>query len=90
MTKTMSITEAREAFMDLPDEMEKRKMDAIEVTRWGRKVMAIVSWDEYASIAETREILNDRAAIRGIKRGIGEAKQGKMRDASAVRRRLGL
>lgn len=90
MTKTMNITEARKALMDMPDEMENRELDAVEVTRWGRKVMAIVSWEEYESIAETREILSDKAAIRGIRRGIDEAKRGKMRDTSAVRRRLGL
>ncbi|MFH0800029.1 MAG: type II toxin-antitoxin system Phd/YefM family antitoxin [Pseudomonadota bacterium] len=90
MTKTMSITEARKALMDLPDEMENKDLDAIEVTRWGRKVLAIVPWEEYESIAETKEILKDKVAMKGIRSGLKEAGQGKARDVAAVRKRLGL
>ncbi len=89
MTKSMTITKARDLLLTLPDEMERHEdLHAIEVTRWGKSVLAILPWEEYESIAETREILSDRATMLRLAKGIKEADQGKLCDSEKVRKKL--
>ena len=91
MTKTMSITKARDALMQLAELLHGESApEAIEVTKWGKKVLAIIPWEEYESIAETKEILADRATMRGIARALKDVDEGKMYDAEEVRKRAGI
>lgn len=91
MTKTMNITKAREAMMKLPEMFGgKSHVEAIEVTRWGKGVAAIIPWEDYEGFAETKEIIADRSTLRGIARGLREANAGRLHSAKAVRKKLGL
>lgn len=91
MSKKMNITEARDVLMKLPEIFdEDDSLEAIEVTKWGKRVLAIMPWEEYESIAETKEILKDTATLRGIARGLKDIKEGRMHDAEEVRKKLGI
>jgi PHD/YefM family antitoxin component YafN of YafNO toxin-antitoxin module len=91
MSKKMNITEARDALMKLPEMFDGNdSLEAIEVTKWGKRVLAIMPWEEYESIAETKEILKDRATLRGIARGLEDVKEGRMHAAEDVRKKLGI
>lgn len=91
MTKEMNITEARKALMEMPEEFDgNTALDAIEVTRRGETVLYIVSPEEYRSLAETREIVADKATLKGIANGLKDAEEGKLHTAAEVRKKLNL
>jgi len=91
MTKEMKITEARKSLMEIPDLLEGDSApDAIEVTRHGVPVLYMVSPEEYVVLAETREIIADRATLRGIERGLRDAEAGRLHSAADVRKKVGL
>lgn len=89
MAKEMNITDARKEFMNLPDKFEKDQ-NAIVVTRWGKRVMYIIPPKEYESLVETREILADRKALRGIEKGLKDIEEGRVHSADEVRKKLGI
>lgn len=91
MEKKMNITEARREFMNLPKKFKGTlSSHAIAITRWGRSVMYIVDPEEYESLIETREILGDRSALRGIARGLKDVEEGRVYSAGEVRKKLGI
>ena len=91
MTKEMNISEARKNLMEIPEMLEGGKAPAaIEVTRRGVPVLVMISPEEYTSLAETREIISDRAALRSIARGLRDAEEGRLHSAEEVREKLGL
>lgn len=91
MTKEMNITDARKELMEIPDILAGSSApDAIEVTRRGETVLYMVSPEEYRALAETREIIADRAMLRGIARGLREAEEGRLHSAADVRKKIGL
>lgn len=84
----LSITEARKAFMKLPDKTEGNQV--IAVTKRNKEVMAVMSWDLYEGLLETMEILGDPELMGDIKQGMEEIKSGKTYSIEESRRRLGL
>ena len=84
----LTITEARNKFMRLPDETADNQI--IAVTRRNKEVMAVMSWELYEGLLETIEILADPELMGNIKRGIEEIKSGKTYTIEESRRRLGL
>lgn len=91
MTKEMNITEARKSLMEIPDQFDgNAALDVIEVTRRGKPILYIVSPEEYKSLAETREIIADRAALKGIAEGLKDAEKGRLLTAADVRKKLDL
>jgi mRNA interferase RelE/StbE len=71
----LTITEARNRFMKLPDETPGNQI--IAVTRRNKEVMAVMSWELYEGLLETIEILADPELMKSIKTGIKEIKSGK-------------
>jgi len=91
MTKEMNITDARKKLMELPKVLEADSaIDAIEVTKRGETVLYIVSPDEYQALAETREIITDRAMLKGIANGLQDVEEGRLHTATDVRKKLEL
>ena len=76
MTKTLSITKARE---DLPTLVNnaKNKLTEYVITVNGEPAAVILSHNEYESWKETDEILSDKELVKAIKRGESEIKEGK-------------
>ncbi|MBI3697459.1 MAG: type II toxin-antitoxin system prevent-host-death family antitoxin, partial [Acidobacteria bacterium] len=58
MTQSMPIIKARNKLTALPEWFGRQpEAGAVAVTRRGKPVLAVMSWDLYASLVETLEIL---------------------------------
>ena len=91
MTRTMPIIEARKRLTSLPEEFEKEpETEAVAVTRRGRPVLALMSWDVYESIVETLEIMGDSGLMADLRRGIREAEEGRTIPWERVKKDLDL
>jgi PHD/YefM family antitoxin component YafN of YafNO toxin-antitoxin module len=78
MPRTMPIIEARKKLTSLPEEFEREpEMGAVAVTRRGKPVLAVMSWELYESLVETLEILGDAELLTALRQGIKEAEEGK-------------
>jgi len=84
----ISITEARNKFMKLPDQAEKNQVLAI--TRRNKEVMAIMSWELYEGLLETLEIISDPKLMNNLKKGLDDIKAGRTYSLSDAYERLGL
>jgi len=82
------ITEARNNFMKLPDQVEKEQI--IAVTRRNKEVMAVISWELYEGLLETIEVLSDPKLMRNLKKGMEDVKAGRTHSLSETHERLGL
>lgn len=89
MATTITMTEARKAFSELPEKLSKRK-NPIAITRGGKKVMALMTWEQYESLKETKAITSDPEIIAAIRRGEEDVKAGRTIPAEEVWRRSGL
>ena len=61
----------------------------VAVTRRGKPVLAIMSWEDYEAILETLEILSDEHAVEQLRRSIREVKEGKTIPWEEAKARLG-
>ena len=78
MTRTIPIIQAREQLTRLPEEFEREpETDAVAVTRRGKPVLAIMSWELYEAIVETLEIMGDEDLMKALREGIKEVEDGK-------------
>lgn len=76
MSNALPIIEARNKLTTLPEELE-RKPGAVAVTRRGKPVLAILSWELYEAIVETLEILGDENLMTALRQGIKEMDEGR-------------
>lgn len=77
MNKELTIVEARNRLTQLPDELNKGQ-DTITVTRRGRPVMAMMSYDLFDSIIETLEIMSNPELMAELRQSILEAESGQL------------
>lgn len=91
MTRSIPIIEARNRLTALPEELEREpEIGALAVTRRGKPVLAVMSWDLYESIVETLEILGDEEMTGALRKSIREAAKGKTIPWERAKRRLRL
>ena len=76
MIKTLPITEARAKLPQLVARA-KKVMDEYIITVKGRPGAVLMSFDQYESWKETKEILLDKKLMRDIRQGEKEIKEGK-------------
>lgn len=76
MTKTLTITEARNTLPTLVDRA-RRLMDEYVITVKGKPTAVIMSAEQYESWKETNEILADKVLMRSIRKGEEDFKRGK-------------
>lgn len=70
--------EARRKLITLPEELKGRIEDnAIAVTRRGKPVLAIMTWELFEAIYETLEIMGDEGLMRSMRQSIKEVREGK-------------
>lgn len=60
------------------------------VTRLGKPVLALMSWDVYESLLETMEILGDEEMMAAFRQGVKEMQEGKFIPWQEVKRQLDL
>lgn len=78
MEKLYSIAEARRVLNKLPERFaEDPDTSAVAVTRRGRPVLAVLSWDHYEALVETLEVLGDEAQTSALRQAIAECDAGK-------------
>ena len=75
-TKELTTVDARRELTKLPEKLGANPA-TVAVTRRGKPVLAIMTWEDYQAILETLEILSDDEAIHQLRRSIKEVKEGK-------------
>ncbi len=70
------MVDARRGLTKLPEKLEARPA-TVAVTRRGKPVLAIMTWEDYESIMETLGVLSDDEAVEQLRRSIREVKEGK-------------
>lgn len=89
--QSLPMIEARDRLTSLPEELEQDKeLGAIAITRQGKPVLAVMSWELYESLVETLEIMSDPEAMAAFHQGVKEMKEGKSIPLEEVKRQLGL
>ena len=89
MTKTLSITKAREDLTNLVDR-DNRLLDEFVITVNGSPAAVIMSAAEYESWKETNEIMSDPGLMKSIRKGEKELNEGKGLDWEEVKKELKL
>jgi antitoxin YefM len=88
---TMPIIEARNKLTGLPEALESQEEPgAIAVTRRGKPVLAVMSWDFYESLLETLEIMSDAELLPLLRKSLNEAAKGRTVPWNTVKKQLGL
>lgn len=78
MMQSLPMVEARNRLTTLPEELEQdREAGAIAITRRGKPVLAIMSWELYESLTETLEIMSDPEMMESLRQDIRDVKEGK-------------
>lgn len=85
----LTITEARQAFLDLPERLAKAPDKAVSITRRGRPVLALLPWELYESILETLEVLSDPDTTAALQSSLEDIRKGRLVGHEAARKRLG-
>ena len=87
--KSISISQARNLLLDLPDRLKDKAEDGtITVTKRGKPVLAIMSYELYDSIIETLEIISDPEMMSAMRQSIEEIKEGKTVPWEKVKKEL--
>ena len=87
MIDHLSITSARHELTSLPEKLT-REDSTLAITRRGKPVLAVMTWQHYEAIIETLEILSDRTLMNNIRKGIVEANSGEGFDWESVKQDL--
>ncbi len=86
-TEELSMVDARRQLTKLPEKLES-DAGTVAVTRRGKPVLAIMTWDDYESIMETLEILGDDDALTQLRESVSEVKRGATIPWEEARKRL--
>jgi antitoxin YefM len=85
----LNMVDARRELTKLPERLESHP-GTVAVTRRGKPVLAIMTWEDYETIIETLEVLSDEEAVAQLRKGIEDIKQGWTAPLEEVKARLGL
>ena len=76
--QTLPMMEARKKLTSLPEELETEGKDpTVAVTRRGKPVLAIMSWEFFEALYETIEIMGDEELMKSLRQSIKEAQEGR-------------
>ncbi len=89
MTKVVPFTEARARLTELLDEVSERH-EHVVITRNGRPAGVVLSSDEYESLVETLDVLEDEEALKALRESESDVQAGRVYSLDEVRRELGL
>ena len=86
--KEITTVDARRELTKLPEKLGANPA-TVAVTRRGKPVLAIMTWEDYQAILETLEILGDKKAVELLNRSIEEVKEGRTIPWKDAKARLG-
>jgi len=87
--KTISITKGRKELFKIANEVQK-PTTYYEFTVGGEPRLVLMSSDEFDSIMETMEIMEDPEAMKNIKKAEEECKRGEYLTWEEAKKKLGL
>ncbi|MFO5492288.1 type II toxin-antitoxin system Phd/YefM family antitoxin [Cuspidothrix issatschenkoi] len=87
MLKHLTITEAQQQILDLPDDVQQ---EPIIITKHGKPVMAAISFEQYESLLETLAILFDKEFTQQLQESIAQADRGETISWNDAKLKLGL
>jgi prevent-host-death family protein len=88
MTEVMPLSKARNKLLEVAERSGKERR-AIEVTKRGKPVLAILPWEVYESLMETLEIASDQELMGQLRRGLRELEEGNTLPIEKVAEELG-
>ncbi|MEA5552421.1 type II toxin-antitoxin system Phd/YefM family antitoxin [Anabaena cylindrica UHCC 0172] len=87
MLKYLTIAEAKEQLLDLPDDL---KEEPIIITKHGKPVIAAISFEQYESILETLAILSDKEFTEELQESIAQGERGETISWNDAKLKLGI
>lgn len=85
MAKIVPFTEARANLTELLDDLEKRH-EHVLITRNGRPSAVMLSADEYESLEETLDILQDKDLLETLRKSEDDVRAGRLTSLEDLRR----
>ena len=89
MLSNLSITDARQELTSLPEKLAQQG-GTLAITRRGKPVLAVMTWQHYEAILETLEIYGDINLMTNLRQGIAEAKSEQGIDWELAKQNLDL
>jgi prevent-host-death family protein len=77
MLEAIPATEARQKFLPLLDRVEANTY-RFSVTRHGRPVAVVLSYQDYQRMNETLKLMENRAFSQRLDQGLAEARRGEL------------
>lgn len=87
MTQTITLKELRPSLPKVISRIDGR-MDRYVVTKRGKPVAVMLSAADYDSLVETMEILADKEAMKGIRKGLEDIRKGRTITLEDLKKRL--
>lgn len=87
MLYNITISEARNQLTSLPEKLTQEGT-TVAITRSGKPVLAVMTWQHYEAILETLEILGDSHLLANLHFGIAESKSGQGLDWESAKQSL--
>ena len=84
----LTISEARKALLDLPEQLARSSERAVTITRRGQPVLAVLPWEFYESIVETLEILGDPEMVAALRASLDDLERGRLISNAEAKKRL--
>lgn len=88
MAKIVPFTEARANLSELLDDVEDRQ-EHVLITRNGRPSAVMLSADEYDSLEETLDILQDKDLMEALRKSQDDVRAGRLTSVAELRKRTG-
>ena len=85
MTNTLSLKELRPKLPKVIESIDE-KFDRFIITKRGKPIVVMMSIDDYESLIETIDILEDKETMKRFRKGEEEIKDGKTRSWQEVKR----
>lgn len=84
MAKIVPFTEARANLTELLDDLEDRQ-EHVLITRNGRPAAVMLSADEYESLEETLDILQDKDLLEALRKSEDDVNVGRLTSLADLR-----
>ena len=88
--KTIPLSKVRQQLLKIAKEIEKKPDTVVDVSKYGKPLLKIISTELYESLLETLNILGDEETLQQLKKAIQEVKEGKTIPLDEALKELGL
>ena len=89
MQEGVSLTDARTVLTQFPERLSEGQ-GVVPLTRHGKPVLALMTWDLFESLSETIEILSDSKLMGRIRKGMRDIEAGRTHPWEEVKAELDL